>query len=243
MAAAGRRRQLPVRWGPPRSSDSVGGPYFKLRLQRGGRPGSATERASPRCTWRTNRRPLSSRSLTPERSIVAFARGTFNLKMVPRGTVDEGEGSPFGWVSVDKGFRGDPEGASRGEMLTALTDVEGSAGYLAVERVRGKRHTLAGCFALEPCEVMTRCTPPLTITVVPDFRTAEIPGRRAITIVEGAHSYEFDYRLPDVARPELPAPGVLRFAVAGPTREAAGSVPAGRTRERRPGRPCPTAPS
>ena len=44
-------------------------------------------------------------------------------------------------MSLDKVYRGDLEGTGRGEMLTAMASVAGSAAYVAVEVVRG---TLAG---------------------------------------------------------------------------------------------------
>jgi hypothetical protein len=40
-------------------------------------------------------------------------------------------------MRLDKQFRGDLEATSRGQMLTAMTDVKGSAGYVAIERVTG----------------------------------------------------------------------------------------------------------
>ena len=45
---------------------------------------------------------------------------------------------------------------------------------------------------------MTRGTPQLTITVVPDSGTGElegIAGKMAINITDGKHSYEFEYTL------------------------------------------------
>jgi hypothetical protein len=38
-------------------------------------------------------------------------------------------------MSIDKQFHGDLEGTAKGQMLTAGTDVKGSAGYVAIERV------------------------------------------------------------------------------------------------------------
>jgi hypothetical protein len=45
---------------------------------------------------------------------------------------------------------------------------------------------------------MTRGTPHLTITVVPDSGTAELAGlagNMTITIADGKHSYEFTYSI------------------------------------------------
>lgn len=40
-------------------------------------------------------------------------------------------------MSIDESFRGDLEGTSKGQMLTAGTDVKDPAGYVAIERVSG----------------------------------------------------------------------------------------------------------
>ena len=44
-------------------------------------------------------------------------------------------------------FSGDLTATSQGEMLTAMTAVEGSAGYVAVERVEGVLHGRGGASA------------------------------------------------------------------------------------------------
>ena len=40
-------------------------------------------------------------------------------------------------MTIDKQFHGDLEAISKGEMLAAQTEVKGSAGYVAIERVTG----------------------------------------------------------------------------------------------------------
>lgn len=69
--------------------------------------------------------------------------------MVPQPPID-GVGDPsVGRMSIDKRFEGDLAGTSRGEMLAVGTDVEGLAGYVAIERVTGALHGHSGTFALE----------------------------------------------------------------------------------------------
>jgi hypothetical protein len=51
-------------------------------------------------------------------------------------------------MSIDKQFHGDLEGTAKGQMLTAGTDVKGSAGYVAIERVTGTLHGRSGSFVL-----------------------------------------------------------------------------------------------
>jgi hypothetical protein len=128
---------------------------------------------------------------------MARARGTFEVKTTPR--VPDGEPEALGRMSLDKVYRGDLEGTGRGEMLTAMGSVAGSAAYVAVEVVRGTLAGRRGTFALQHRGVMTRGTPDLAIAVVPDSGTeglAGISGRLAIEIRDGKHFYELEYELP-----------------------------------------------
>ena len=126
------------------------------------------------------------------------ASGTFEVKMKPQAP-DDGVGDPsVGRMSLDKQFRGGLEATSRGQMLAARTDVEGSAGYVAIERVRGTLDGREGTFALQHSGIMTRGVPQLTITVVPDSGTGRLTGlagRMTIDSAEGKHSYGFEYTI------------------------------------------------
>ena len=56
-----------------------------------------------------------------------------------------------------------------------------------------------GTFALQHSGTMTRGTPTLAISVVPDSGTGQlagIAGTMTIVIADGKHSYEFEYTLP-----------------------------------------------
>jgi hypothetical protein len=102
-------------------------------------------------------------------------------------------------MSLDKRFHGDLEGSSNGEMLSFTTEVKGSAGYVAMERISGELNGRSGTFATQHNATMTRGTPEMNIVVVPDSGTGElagISGTLIITIIEGKHFYEFDYSLP-----------------------------------------------
>jgi hypothetical protein len=102
-------------------------------------------------------------------------------------------------MSIDKQFHGDLEATSKGQMLTAGTEVQGSAGYVAIERVSGTLGGRSGTFALQHSGTMTRGEPQLSITVVPDSGTGQLvglAGTMLITIADGKHSYGFDYTLP-----------------------------------------------
>jgi hypothetical protein len=82
------------------------------------------------------------------------ALGTFDVKLTPPGADDKGEASPVGRMTIDKQFHGDLEGTSKGEMLTAMTAVQGSAGYVAIERVTGTLRGRKGTFALQHTGIM-----------------------------------------------------------------------------------------
>ena len=130
----------------------------------------------------------------------ARATGTFDVKVTPQASDDKGDGA-VGRMTLDKQFHGDLEGTSKGQMLTAMTAVKGSAGYVAIERVTAVLRGRPGTFALQHTGIMNRGTPSLTITVVPDSGTdqlAGLTGTMAIIIAaDGKHSYEFDYALAD----------------------------------------------
>jgi hypothetical protein len=103
-------------------------------------------------------------------------------------------------MGIDKQFHGDLEATSKGQMLTAATDVKDSAGYVAIERVNGTLNGRSGTFALQHTGTMTRGEPQLVITVVPDSGTGQLvglAGKMTITIAAGGkHSYGFEYTVP-----------------------------------------------
>ena len=127
------------------------------------------------------------------------ARGTFDVKVTPQGPEDKADGTSLGHWSLDKQFHGDLEATSKGEMLGASTTVQGSAGYVALERVTGKLGGRSGSFILQHSGTMTRGTPQQSITVVPDSgagQLAGLAGKMTITVADGKHSYDFEYSLP-----------------------------------------------
>ena len=127
------------------------------------------------------------------------ASGTFDVKLTPQAAEDSDAG--LGRMAIDKQFHGDLEGTSRGFMLSsAATVVKGSGGYVAIERVTGALKGRKGTFVLQHSGTMTRGTPLLSVTVVPDSGTGQlegIAGTLTIKIDNGKHSYVFDYTLPE----------------------------------------------
>jgi hypothetical protein len=120
------------------------------------------------------------------RALDAYARGK--------------EGIKLGRMSIDKTFRGDLAGTSIGEMLSAMTTVKGSAGYVAIEQVSGSLAGKKGNFVLQHFGTMNKGQSSLVLEVVPDSgsgQLAGLSGTMAIKLDEGRHSYEFDYELGD----------------------------------------------
>ena len=62
------------------------------------------------------------------------ATGEFEVNLQPLDPYAKGsEGISLGRMSIDKTFRGDLVAESQGEMLSVMTKVKGSAGYVAIE--------------------------------------------------------------------------------------------------------------
>lgn len=126
------------------------------------------------------------------------ANGTFTVKMEPQSPAHTDGG--LGRMALDKHYSGDLDAHSLGEMLAFRSAVDGSAGYVAMERVAGTLHGRSGSFVLQHSGSMDRGTPALTVTVVPDSGTDELIGLAGtleiIIDAQGGHAYRFDYRLP-----------------------------------------------
>lgn len=130
------------------------------------------------------------------------ARGTFEVKMTTlKPDSAEAESMNLGRMSGDKKLHGDLEGTGKGEMLSFMSQVEGSGGYVAIERITGKLAGRSGSFMLLHSGVMTKGVPQLwSVTVIPDSGTEQlkgIAGAMAIEIKEGKHFYDFEYTLPE----------------------------------------------
>lgn len=131
--------------------------------------------------------------------MIRVARGEFVVKLLPLTFEGVPEGSRIGRMSINKSISGDLVATTVGQMLSVMTEVSGSAGYVAVERVDGVLEGRRGTFVLQHTATMTRGTPSLSVTVVPDSGTGELvglAGEFTILIADGKHSYEFEYSLP-----------------------------------------------
>ena len=124
------------------------------------------------------------------------AKGEFEVKRIPQEELDIGGGASVGHSRFDKRFRGPLDAASVVHMLAVMSPVAGSGAYVAIERIEGTLNGRRGSFFAQHNGVMDRGKPTLDLTVVPDTGTGDLTGlhgRIAIDIVDGKHSYTFDY--------------------------------------------------
>jgi hypothetical protein len=78
------------------------------------------------------------------------ASGKFDVNLQPLEPYTRGtDGNQISRMSIDKTFYGGLTASSKGEMLSAMTPVEGSAGYVAIEQVIGTLDGKNGGFALQ----------------------------------------------------------------------------------------------
>jgi len=127
------------------------------------------------------------------------ALGILEVQLTPQPLADAAADPGLGRLAIAKLFGDDLAGSSRGEMLSARTGVEGSAGYVAIERVTGTLHDRAGSFVLQHTGVLDRGVQQLTITVVPDSGAGELAGlagTMSLQLADGVHAYDLAYTLP-----------------------------------------------
>lgn len=141
----------------------------------------------------TQAQSISKEAVTPLHAV-----GPFDVKVTHQ---DDNSGDPLlNRMTLDKQYHGDLEATGKGQMLSAGTEVKGSAGYVAIEKVTGSLKGRIGTFVLQHTGTMTRNVPQLDIAVVPDSGTGELKGlsgKMTINIAaDGKHSYDFEYTLP-----------------------------------------------
>lgn len=125
--------------------------------------------------------------------------GHFEVKLTPQQSGDKNADAVVGLLSISKQFHGPLQASSSGHMLAVGTEVKGSAGYVAMERVSGNLQGRDGSFALQHSGTMNRGVPTLMVTVVPDSGTGAltgISGHLGIRIETDQHFYDFSYELP-----------------------------------------------
>ncbi len=131
-----------------------------------------------------------------EKKMTYHASGPFEVKLTPQ--APEAGNAALGRSTIDKQFHGELEAASQGQMLSALTNAKGSAGYVAMELVSGTLGGRKGTFVLQHSGTMDRGQSQMSVTVVPDSGTDELrglAGSMTIRIEAGKHFYDFDYQI------------------------------------------------
>ena len=125
--------------------------------------------------------------------------GSFDVKLNPiEGYAKGKHGVQLSRMSLDKTFHGELDATSKGEMLSAMTPIKGSAGYVAIEQVNGSLSGKSGSFVLQHFGMMERGKDRLILEVVPDSGTGELEGltgSMSINIEGGKHEYVFEYEL------------------------------------------------
>ena len=119
---------------------------------------------------------LGSHPIRKRKPVFEHASGTFETDLKPQTLADSEADAALGRLSITKQFHGDLSGASKGEMLSARTSVETSAGYVAIEKVAGTLHGRQGTFVLQHSSTLNRGESEQSITVVPDSGTGELAG-------------------------------------------------------------------
>ena len=129
---------------------------------------------------------------------MSSARGTFEVKIIPMPVDDYTDAATLGRMTIDKQFSGELVATSKGQMITGMGTVKGSAAYSAIEKVTGTLGGHHGGFVLQHTGIMSRGAQSLVITVVPDSGTDALSGLTGTMqiIIEGKqHSYVFEYTL------------------------------------------------
>jgi hypothetical protein len=202
-AEADRVRRIATQWASPGGKTPAmlrneATKYERKLSSRSRRnPGVQFDHHSEFFVYARTHSPLSTMT-QKEKNVTKNASGTFDVKAIPQAP-EANVGDPtIGRLALDKQFHGDLEGVSKGQMLGVSTEVQGSAGYVAMERVNGTLHGRKGTFALQHTGTMTQGVPALNVSVVPDSGTGDllgIAGRMTINIVDGKHLYELEYTL------------------------------------------------
>lgn len=106
------------------------------------------------------------------------------------------EGASLARMSLSQHYHGGLEGSSTGEMLSATSAVEGSAGYVAMTRFSGSLDGRSGTFIFQHNGTMARGSGRQSFTVVPDSGTGQLAGLAGTLAVknkDGKYFYDFEY--------------------------------------------------
>jgi hypothetical protein len=115
---------------------------------------------------------------------VKRAVSTFVNHLHEAETYDEREGATLGRIHIERRFQGDLEGEATAELLTATAE-DGTAVYLALDRISGRLDGKEGSFVLQHRGVLSADGAEIDGAIVPGSGTDElkgITGHGAITV-------------------------------------------------------------
>ena len=135
----------------------------------------------------------------PQKGRAMKVSGKFEVKLSPLSFSSQGiDLIKLSRMAIYKRFKGDLQATSKGEMLSVMTSVKGSAGYVAIEQVSGTLSGRKGSFVLQHFGTMNKGKDRLILEVVPDSGTNQLSGlvgTMVNSIEDGQHFYEFEYEL------------------------------------------------
>ena len=126
------------------------------------------------------------------------AHGTFEVALTPQPPDPQLADAELPRLVLAKVFSGDLEGSSAGLMIAVRTELDDSAGYVAMERVGGTLAGRSGTFVLQHSSTIDRGAPTQSVTVVPDSGTGELTGLTGTMVIyvgDDEHRYTFEYEL------------------------------------------------
>ncbi len=126
--------------------------------------------------------------------------GSFSIAMTPVATPQRSGRTALGRMLLEKVYTGELAATASGEMLSAVTDTQGAAAYVAIEAITGVLQGRQGSFVVQHAGTMADGRQKLSIVIVPHSGTGQlegIGGTMAIRIEAGQHFYDLDYSLPE----------------------------------------------
>jgi Protein of unknown function (DUF3224) len=126
------------------------------------------------------------------------AVATFTNETYEEETYDDRDGTALGRTHITRKFEGDFEGESTAELLTARTE-DGSAAYVAFDRISGRLGDREGSFVLEHHGTVSSAGASVAGMVVPGSATGELrglTGEGQIAVdADGNHELILEYEL------------------------------------------------
>ena len=138
--------------------------------------------------------PAALASVAMPRVAAIFVNTTYDER-------DDGEfeGSALARIHITRTFSGDVDGNSTGELMT-VRSADGSAAYVAFDRVAATIGGKVGAFVFQHWGTITADGGRIAGTVVPGSGAGELAGIEGEGTIrvddEGTHTLELDYRLP-----------------------------------------------